>query len=158
MKPFFLYFYMVLFVFQNFKMKFGNFCWILPLATFGSERVKATIALPFQSSLTTSVVQWRKKSAKKCAARSEFLLCLLNLFLFLLFSFPLSGFGCAELVSNVTTQNNSWYATISPEKLKNPTFWWKTVDEIDRCFSFFRLLLFFFLSCSLFLTTDLLYF
>ena len=28
------------FGFQNFKMKFGYFCWFLPLATFGSERVK----------------------------------------------------------------------------------------------------------------------
>ena len=147
MKPFFLYFYMVLLVFQNFKMKLGNFCWILPLATFGSERVKATIALPFQSSLTTSVVQWRKKSAKKCAARSEFLLCLLNLFLFLLFSLVTS------LRKTILDMR-----LFSPEKLKKPTLWWKTGDEIDRCFSFFRLLLFFFLSCSLFLTTDFLYF
>ena len=88
MKPLYLYFYMVLFVFQNFKMKFWNFCWILPLATFGSERVKATIALLFHSSLTTLVVQWWKKSAEKCTARSEFLLCFniikpVSLFIFL---------------------------------------------------------------------------
>ena len=63
------------------------------------------------------------------------------------------------LASNVTTQNNSWYATIFAWKTeKKPTLWWKTGDEIDRCFSFFRLLLFFLLSCSLFLTTDFLYF
>ena len=155
MKPFYLHFYMVLFVFYNFKMKFGNFCWILTLATFGSKRVKATIALPFQSSLTTSVVQWREKSAKKCAAHSEFLLCLLNLFLFLLFSFPLSGFGCAELVRNVTKQNNSWYATI---------FAWKT-KKTDALMANGRRnrSLFFFLSLaslflSLFLPTDFLYF
>ena len=33
-----------------------------------------------------------------------------------------------ELASIVTTQNNSWYATISPEKT---TIWWKTRDEIN---------------------------
>ena len=49
-------------------------------------------------------------------------------------------------LSSVTTENNSWYVTILPEKLKKPTLWWKTGDEIDPCFSFFRLLLFFFLS------------
>ena len=86
MKPFYLYFYMVLFIFQNFKMKFGNFCWILPLATLGSERVKATIALPFHSSLTTLVVQWWKKSARKvyCTFRVFALLIKpVSLFIFL---------------------------------------------------------------------------
>ena len=41
MKPLYLYLYMVLFVFQDFtKWNLGFFCRILPLATFGSERVK----------------------------------------------------------------------------------------------------------------------
>ena len=44
-------------------------------------KIKATIALPFRSIKfhIVSPAMRAKGSAKKCAARSEFLLCLLNL-------------------------------------------------------------------------------
>ena len=61
------------------------------------------------------------KTARKIAARSQFLI-------YLLFPLRLRCCACAELASSVTTQNYSWYATILPEK---PTIWWKTRDEID---------------------------
>ena len=65
-------------------------------------------------------VMMAKKSAKKCAARSEFLFCLFSRFL--------HDCGCAELASNFTTLRNPWYATIWPEK---STTWWKTRHESD---------------------------
>ena len=43
-------------------------------------------------------VMMAKKSAKKCAARSEFLFCLFSRFL--------HDCGCAELASNFTTLSN----------------------------------------------------
>ena len=43
---------------------------------------------------------------------------------------PIFGYcGCTELVSSVTKQNNSWYATTLLEK---PTIWWKMHNEINR--------------------------
>ena len=65
-------------------------------------------------------VMMAKKSAKKCAARLEFLFCLFSRFL--------HDCGCAELASNFTTLSNPWYATIWPEK---STTWWKTRHESD---------------------------
>ena len=65
----------------------------------------ATIALPFQSLLTTLVFQWRQKN---CAASSELLFCL--------FSRCCRFSGCVEIGSNVTMLNNSCYATILPRK------------------------------------------
>ena len=54
----------------------------------------ATIALPFQSLLTTLVFQWRQKN---CAASSELLFCL--------FSRCCRFSGCVEIGSNVTMLN-----------------------------------------------------
>ena len=47
---------------------------------------------------------------------------------FIFFVSAVDVFVVLELTSRVTTQNNSWHATISPEKT---TIWWKTRDEIN---------------------------
>ena len=60
----------------------------------------------------------------KCDAHSEFLFCLLNLLRYI-FLF-LSSLWLLELASSVTTQNNSWYATIS---LRKQMIRWKTVNR-----------------------------
>ena len=52
--------------------------WYFWVATIIIDEV--TIALPLQSSLTTSVCSDRKKTAKKCTAHSEFLFCLCSCF------------------------------------------------------------------------------
>ena len=65
-----------------------------------------------------------QKRAEK-SARSEFLLLII---LFSSFLQSTSLWCLHELASSVTTQNNSWYATISLEKT---TIWWKTRDEIN---------------------------
>ena len=61
-----------------------------------------------------------KKLAKMCAARLEF--C------FTYFLFSVVVVFAPELANCVTSQSNSWYATISPEI---PTILWKKRDEID---------------------------
>ena len=67
----------------------------------------ATIALPFQSLLTTLVFQWLQGSLPNIVLHVQnFLLCLFSRFCC----------GCVELGSSATMLNNSWYATISPEK------------------------------------------
>ena len=68
----------------------------------------ATIALPFESLLTTLVFQWRQKN---CAASSELL--------FRLFSRFCRCCGCVEIGSNVTMLNNSWYATFCRSYITN---------------------------------------
>ena len=56
--------------------------WVFPTKSVATIfQIKAKIALPFQSRLTTEVVQWQQwKPAKKCTVRSEFLFCLLSRF------------------------------------------------------------------------------
>ena len=56
--------------------------WVFPTKSVATIfQIKAKIALPFQSRLTTKVVQWQQgKPAKKCTVRSEFLFCLLSRF------------------------------------------------------------------------------
>jgi len=89
-----------------------------------SEEIEvATIAIDDQIAIPIKVdnasrAVTAKKSAKKCAARSEFLFCLLNLLLFWFAPFRRLC-GCAELASRVTTQNKSWYATILPDAQRN---------------------------------------
>ena len=61
-----------------------------------------------------------KKPAKEFAARLEFLFCLFSRFVIVVVA--------PEFASSVTTQRNSWYATISP---KTQTVLWKKRDEID---------------------------
>ena len=61
-----------------------------------------------------------KKLAKMCAVRLEF--C------FTYFLFSVVVVVAPELANCVTSQSNSWYATISPEI---PTILWKKRDEID---------------------------
>ena len=72
------------------------------------------------------------KSAKKCAAASEFLFFLLNLFFFYIFSFPSSKSSSwlLGLAGRIIPgpQNISWYATIFC--CEKSTIWWpKTRDE-----------------------------
>ena len=69
----------------------------------------ATIALPFQSLLTTLVFQWLKRSLPNIVLHVQQVL-------FCLFSQFCRCFGCVEVCSRATMLNNSWYATISPEK------------------------------------------
>ena len=70
--------------------------------------------LPFQSTFTALVMQWRQRNLPK------------NSFLFYFLLYVVVGV-CAKLTSSVTKQTSSWYATILPEKL---TIWCKTRDEI----------------------------
>ena len=64
-------------------------------------------ALPFQSLLTKLVFQWLQGSLPNIVLHVQnFLLCLFSRFCC----------GCVELGSSATMLNNSWYATISPEK------------------------------------------
>ena len=93
--------------------------------------IKVTIALPFQSTFTALVTQWRQINLPKKLVP---------------FLFPplRRRRGCAKLTSSVTKQTSSWYATILPEKL---TIWCKTRDEIDfRTYP--RFTLYFRLKCS----------
>ena len=53
-----------------------------------------------------------KRTGTKCHECSEFLFCLIDLFLFIFF-FPLLSSMLLKLTSCATTQNNSKYATIS---------------------------------------------
>ena len=53
-----------------------------------------------------------KRTGTKCAECSEFLFCLIDLFLFMFF-FPLLLSMLLKLTSCATTQNNSKHATIS---------------------------------------------
>ena len=82
--------------------------------------IKATIALPFQLSLTTFVVQWRQRFVPYTHSEVYF-------FAYFLVSL-VAVVAQAELASSVTSRKacNSWYAMISPEK---PTICWKTRDE-----------------------------
>ena len=61
-----------------------------------------------------------KKPAKKCVVLLEFL--------FRLFCGSRRRYCCADLSSRITTQKNSWYASILP---KNQRFSGKRKAEID---------------------------
>ena len=81
----------------------------------------------FQSML---VVRWTQINLPKSVLHIQsFCFCLLNLLLFRCSHFC-CHFGCAELISSFTIQNNSWFAMISPENL---TIWWKMCVEINVC-------------------------
>ena len=98
---------------------------LAPLSASGSPRMRIT-QMPFQSSLTM-LIMMAKKSAKKCAAFSQFLFCLLNQLLFrILFWFAhfRCRCSCAELAS-------SRYHT--KQFLMCNDFAWKTNNLIEKC-------------------------
>lgn len=69
----------------------------------------ATIALKFPSLLTKLVFQWVQRSRPNIVLHVQ-------IFLFCLFSRFSPCCGCVELCISATMLNNSWYATILPEK------------------------------------------
>ena len=77
--------------------------------------------MSFQSTLTTWVVQLRQKNPPKIALH-------VKSFCFAYFLVSVVIVVALSSARSVTTQNNSWHAKISTEKLM---IWWKSRVEID---------------------------
>ena len=96
--------------------------------------IRKTIALLFQSSLTALVGAIKAKESTKrlkCATGSEFLFCFSNalFFNFLVCFFFNTLSWLIKLAGSVTTDDNSWYATIS---LENRRFSEKRATKNDE--------------------------